>query len=145
MTDQYHLDRFLAAQVGNYANALAELKAGRKRSHWIWFVFPQIAGLGRSPTAQHYAISSLEEAKAYLAHPILGPRLHECLEALQSLAPTSADAVFGDLDAMKFRSSLTLFAEADGGDVIAGGALDRWFDGRKDEATLRLLSRSSSP
>jgi uncharacterized protein (DUF1810 family) len=139
MADPFDLDRFLKAQEGDYATALAELKTGRKRGHWIWFVFPQLAGLGRSPTAQHYAIRSLREAQAYLAHPILGARLHECLGALQALAPTSAEAVFGELDAMKLRSSLTLFAEADAGDAFVEGALQRWFDGRKDEATLRLL------
>lgn len=139
MADRFDLDRFLRAQENSYEAALDELKAGRKRSHWIWFVFPQIAGLGRSPTAQHYAICSIAEAQAYLSHPILGARLHESLEVLRLLEPISADAVFGSLDAMKFRSSLTLFAAADGGDAVVATALDRWFGGRKDEATLRLL------
>jgi len=141
MADPHNLDRFLTAQDENYETALEELRAGRKRSHWIWFIFPQLAGLGSSPTAQHYAIKSLEEAQAYLAHPILGGRLHESLKALQLLEPTSAEAVFGSLDAMKFRSSLTLFAEA-GGDPIVEAALDRWFDGRRDEKTLELLRRA---
>jgi uncharacterized protein (DUF1810 family) len=139
MTDPYDLDRFLKAQEETYDTALDELRAGRKQSHWIWFVFPQIAGLGSSPTAQHYAITSLDEAKAYLAHPLLGGRLHESLKVLQLLEETNADRIFGELDAMKFRSSLTLFAEADGGDPIVEAALDRWFDGRKDEKTLQLL------
>jgi uncharacterized protein (DUF1810 family) len=135
------LDRFLKAQDDAYADALDELRAGRKRSHWIWFVFPQIAGLGHSPTAQYYAIRSIDEARAYLAHPILGARLHECLQVLQLLDTTDARAVFGDLDAMKFRSSLTLFAEADPGDAIVEAALERWFEAKKDEKTLQLLGR----
>lgn len=142
MADPYHLDRFLKAQEDSYDTALDELRAGRKRSHWIWFIFPQIAGLGHSPTSQYYAIKSLEEAIAYLAHPILGGRLHECLKALQTLEQTDANQVFGELDAVKFRSSLTLFAEADPADPIVEVALDRWFDGRKDERTLRLLGTS---
>jgi uncharacterized protein (DUF1810 family) len=139
MDDPFDLDRFLTAQEDMYDTALGELRAGRKQSHWIWFVFPQIAGLGSSPTARHYAIKSLEEAQAYLAHPILGGRLHESLKVLQTLGETNPDRIFGELDAMKFRSSLTLFAEADGGDLIFEAALDRWFDGRKDEKTLELL------
>ena len=125
-----------------YATALAELGNGRKTSHWIWFIFPQLSGLGRSPTAQHYGIASLAEAQAYLGHPVLGPRLHECLQALQSLPPTSAERIFGALDAMKFRSSLTLFRAADPADAVVKAALDRWFDGREDEATLELLRRA---
>ena len=142
MADRFDLDRFLRVQEDSYEAALDELKAGRKRSHWIWFVFPQIAGLGRSPTAQHYAIRSIAEAQAYLSHSILGARLHESLEALQRVAPTSAEAVFGQLDAMKFRSSLTLFAAADPDDPLVQAALDRWFNGRGDEMTLRHLSRA---
>lgn len=142
MADPHDLDRFLKAQDDAYADALDELRAGRKRSHWIWFVFPQIAGLGHSPTAQYYAIKSLDEARAYLAHPILGARLHECLKVLQVLDRTDARAVFGDLDAMKFRSSLTLFAEADPGDAIVEAALNRWFEAKKDEKTLQLLGRN---
>jgi len=138
--DDHDLDRFLKAQGDTYDTALDELKAGRKRSHWIWFIFPQIAGLGQSPTSQFYGVKSLDEAAAYLRHPILGGRLHESLKALQMLE-TSADRVFGDLDAMKFRSSLTLFAEADPADPIIEAALDRWFGGRKDEKTLQLLRR----
>jgi len=139
--DDHDLDRFLKAQGDTYDTALDELKAGRKRSHWIWFIFPQIAGLGRSPTSQFYGVKSLDEAAAYLRHPILGGRLHESLKTLQMLEETSADRIFGDLDAMKFRSSLTLFAEADPADPIIEAALDRWFGGRKDEKTLQLLRR----
>jgi len=139
--DDHDLDRFLKAQGDTYDTALDELKAGRKRSHWIWFIFPQIAGLGQSPTSQFYGVKSLDEAAAYLRHPILGGRLHESLKALQMLEETSADRVFGDLDAMKFRSSLTLFAEANPSDPIIEAALDRWFGGRKDEKTLQLLRR----
>ena len=139
--DDHDLDRFLKAQGDTYDTALDELKAGRKRSHWIWFIFPQIAGLGRSPTSQFYGVKSLDEAAAYLRHPILGGRLHESLKTLQMLEETSADRIFGDLDAMKFRSSLTLFAEANPSDPIIEAALDRWFGGRKDEKTLQLLRR----
>ena len=141
MADAHDLDRFLTAQEDSYDTALDEIKAGRKRSHWIWFVFPQLAGLGHSPTSQYYGVRSLDEAAAYLRHPILGGRLHECLKALQTLEETSADRIFGELDAMKFRSSLTLFAEADPADPIIAAALDRWFGGRKDERTLQLLDR----
>ena len=142
MPEPFNLDRFLTAQEDAYDTALDELRSGRKRSHWIWFIFPQLAGLGRSPTAQFYAINSIEEAQAYLAHPILGARLHECLKALQLLETTNAEAVFGELDAMKLRSSLTLFAEADPGDAILEAALDRWFEGERDRKTLQLLGRA---
>jgi uncharacterized protein (DUF1810 family) len=141
MADQHDLDRFLKAQVEAYEIALDELKAGRKRSHWIWFIFPQIAGLGESTTARHYAIRSLAEAQAYLAHPILRARLHELLKVLQQLDAISAEAIFGSIDAMKLRSSLTLFAEADPTDPVVESALDRWFGGHKDDATLKLLAR----
>lgn len=142
-SDPYNLDRFLKAQEESYDTALDELKAGRKRSHWIWFIFPQLAGLGQSPTSQFYGIKSLDEAAAYLQHPVLGGRLHESLKVLQTLEETDADRIFGELDAMKFRSSLTLFVEADPADPILQAALDRWFDGRKDEKTLRLLAAAS--
>jgi uncharacterized protein (DUF1810 family) len=137
LPDPFDLARFVTAQEGVYPTALAEIKRGAKRSHWMWFIFPQIAGLGRSPTAQHYAIGGMEEAQAYLAHPLLGPRLAECVAALQDLPPTSAEAVFGEVDAQKLRSSLTLFAEAGGG-AMFDAAIERWF-GAQDEATLALL------
>ena len=141
-SDPHHLQRFLDAQETAYADALAELSAGRKTSHWMWFIFPQLAGLGRSATAQYYGIASLDEARAYLAHPLLGVRLRSCIEALQALPPgPSAAGVMGEVDAMKLRSSLTLF-EAAGDDDLYGAALDRWFGGERDDATLALLQRS---
>ena len=136
--DAFDLRRFVDAQAGVYDSALAEIRRGAKRSHWMWFVFPQIAGLGRSPTAQHYAIRSLAEASAYLDHPVLGPRLRECVDAVLGLRGTTAEAVFGSIDAVKLRSSLTLFAEASAEPRFAEG-LRHWFDGRRDEATHRLL------
>lgn len=138
MEQRFDLDRFMTAQETSYDAALAEIRRGCKRGHWMWFVFPQLAGLGRSPTARHYAIASLAEARAYLAHPVLGARLQACVEALQDLEHGSAEAVFGDIDAMKLRSSLTLFEQA-GGERLFAAAIERWFDGRRDEATLRLL------
>jgi uncharacterized protein (DUF1810 family) len=138
MADPHALDRFVTAQADTYPIALAELRRGRKESHWMWFVFPQLAGLGRSPTAQHYAIGSLDEARAYLAHPLLGARLRDSIAALAALPPTRAEAVFGAIDAIKLRSSLTLFAAAGGGAAFTD-ALARWFDGVPDPATVRLL------
>jgi len=138
MSDVHDLSRFLSAQEGSYGAALAEIRAGRKRSHWMWFIFPQIAGLGRSDTARYYAIRSLDEARAFLAHPVLGERLCTCVAALEVLPNPDAEAVFGAVDAVKLRSSLTLFAEAGGGASFTA-ALDRWFGGRPDPATLELL------
>jgi uncharacterized protein (DUF1810 family) len=136
------LERFVSAQDENdtYLRALAEIRAGRKRTHWMWFVFPQIAGLGRSPMAQHYAISSLAEAKAYLAHPVLGARLREITGALVGVTGLSAQDIFGGIDALKLRSSLTLFARAAGpDDPLFTTALDRYFDGTADAETDRRL------
>jgi uncharacterized protein (DUF1810 family) len=141
LPDAFDLIRFVAAQEGVYPTALAEIRRGAKRSHWMWFVFPQIAGLGRSPMAQHYAIGGLAEAQAYLADAVLGPRLRECVAALQDLPPLSAEAVFGTIDAQKLRSSLTLFAAAGGG-AMFDAAIERWFGG-KDAATLDLLAHQS--
>lgn len=138
--DPYDLQRFLAAQQDTYATALSELRRGRKTSHWMWFIFPQVRGLGRSSIAQHYALASLDEARAYLAHAILGQRLRDSVGAMQDLPHgQSAAAVLGDVDAIKFRSSLTLF-EAAGGGPLFGAALDRWFDGARDETTLTILA-----
>jgi uncharacterized protein (DUF1810 family) len=109
MNDPFALDRFVTAQDGIYDIALGEIRRGAKRSHWIWFIFPQIAGLGTSPMAQRYAIGSLGEARAYLEHAVLGPRYRQCVAALQDLGGTTADSIFGGIDAMKLRSSLTLF------------------------------------
>ena len=138
MTDPYQLDRFLIAQEGIYEQALAEIRRGAKRSHWMWFIFPQIAGLGSSTMSQRYAINSLDEARAYLAHPVLGRRLLDCVSALQDLTSATARVVFGDVDASKLRSSLTLFNEAGAGPLFQA-ALDRWFGGERDGATLKLL------
>lgn len=134
----FDLDRFMSAQAAVYDRALAELRAGAKRTHWMWFIFPQLVGLGSSEMAVRYAIRSLGEARAYLAHPVLGPRLRECVEAMQGLATATAETVLGGIDAMKFRSSLTLFREAGGGPLF-DAALDRWFGGLADPATLTLL------
>jgi uncharacterized protein (DUF1810 family) len=141
MADPRDLQRFVDAQAATYAAALAELKAGRKRSHWMWFVFPQIAGLGLSPTAQRYAISGLDEARAYLAHPLLGPRLRACVAAVNSVEGRTAHEIFGSPDDLKFRSSLTLFAEATVDNADFREALARYYGGAPDPATLRLLER----
>ena len=141
MSEAFDLDRFVSAQAGGvYERALAELRAGEKRSHWMWFVFPQIAGLGRSATAIHYAIASRAEAGAYLAHPVLGPRLRECVEAILALPEdASAESIFGGIDAVKLRSSLTLFEAAGERHERFAPALDRYFDGERDGETLRRL------
>jgi uncharacterized protein (DUF1810 family) len=140
VTDPYNLQRFIDAQEGIFATALAELKAGSKRSHWMWFVFPQIAGLGMSPTSRLYAIASLDEAQAYLNHPRLGARLIECVEAVLPWAVSrNAEEIFGHIDAAKFRSSLTLFEQTGEGGQFAA-ALDLFFDGKRDNRTLALLN-----
>jgi uncharacterized protein (DUF1810 family) len=141
VSDPFGLQRFVDAQDdgGIYDQALRELRAGRKRSHWMWFVFPQVAGLGSSPMAQHYAISGLPEARAYLAHPELGRRLAECARALTALDETDAVRVFGPVDAQKLRSSMTLFAAAAPDEPVFREVLDRFFDGDTDEATTRRL------
>ena len=138
----YRLERFVDAQDrgGTYDRAVAELRAGRKRSHWMWFVFPQIAGLGSSPMAQEFAIGSLAEARAYLAHPVLGPRLAECARLLNTAADgTSAAEILGPVDAMKLRSSMTLFAAAAPAEAPFNDVLTRYFDGVPDPATLPRL------
>lgn len=124
---------------GTYARALDDLRAGQKTSHWMWFVFPQLAGLGRSATARRYAISSLDEARAYLEHPILGPRLRESATALLDVADRSAEEILGGIDAIKLRSSMTLFEQAYPSRPLFGQALERYFGGQRDAATLRLL------
>jgi uncharacterized protein (DUF1810 family) len=142
MTSDHALERFLVAQdSAPYARAVDELRAGHKTSHWMWFVFPQIAGLGRSPTAQHYAIASLQEARAYLAHPVLGARLRECARLLADQPGRSAAEIFGGLDAMKLRSSMTLFARADPGETLFAAVLELYFAGEPEPATERLLDR----
>ena len=140
--DPHRLQRFLDAQEqgGTYETALGELRAGRKRSHWMWFVFPQIAGLGHSPMARTYAISSLAEARAYLRHPQLGPRLAESARALLEHAERPAAEILGGVDAVKLRSSMTLFARADPQQPLFRQVLGAFFDGAEDAATTRALA-----
>ena len=133
------LERFVLAQAGTYDQALVELRAGHKRSHWMWWIFPQVKGLGQSPTSQAYAIAGVGEARAYLAHDVLGPRLLECCRALLDLEDVSAERVLGGIDAMKLRSSMTLFAHADPGERLFTDVLDRFYDGEQDDRTARLL------
>jgi uncharacterized protein (DUF1810 family) len=138
--DPFDLGRFVAAQAGVFDRALEELRAGRKRSHWMWFVFPQLKGLGRSPTARRYGIASLAEATAYIEHPVLGPRLEEAVAVVQAGPAADLYALFGSPDDLKFRSSMTLFAVA-APDGPYKAALDRWCDGQGDASTLALLRR----
>jgi uncharacterized protein (DUF1810 family) len=135
------LERFVEAQAPVYDQALRELRAGRKQSHWMWFVFPQIAGLGHSAMAQTYAIQSLEEARAYLVHPVLGPRLRECCQAVMNVQGKSAHDIFGSPDDLKFRSCLTLFARAAPDQRLFHDLLEKYFGGEADHATLELLAR----
>jgi len=139
--DPFNLRRFVEAQDRVYPQVLSELAAGRKQSHWMWFVFPQIAGLGASPTSAFYAIGSFDEAKAYLAHPVLGPRLIDCASLALATEGRTAREIFGAVDEMKFRSSLTLFAEAAPHVLFFTQALDRFFGGEADPATLANLKR----
>jgi uncharacterized protein (DUF1810 family) len=141
MTDTYDLQRFVAAQdaSGTYDRATAELRVGRKTSHWIWFIFPQIAGLGYSPASRTYAITSLDEARAYLAHPVLGPRLIECAEIVTQVPGRSAEQIFGEIDAMKLRSCVTLFMHAAPGEPVFRQVLDQYFDGAPDPATEQRI------
>jgi uncharacterized protein (DUF1810 family) len=134
------LERFVQAQDEHqtYDHAVAELRRGRKTSHWMWFVFPQIAGLGRSPMAQAYAIADLAEARAYLAHPVLGPRLVECAEIVASQQGSTAEQIFSPIDAMKLRSSMTLFAVANPDQPVFAAVLDQHFDGPDPETERRL-------
>lgn len=141
--DTYGLQRFVTAQDPVYPAVLAELREGRKRSHWIWFIFPQLRGLGRSPTAAHYGIASAEEARAYLAHPTLGPRLRECTTLVTQIDGRTAEQIFGWPDWLKVRSCMTSFAEvaADPAERAEFQAvLDKFYDGLEDQATLELLS-----
>ena len=135
------LERFVAAQDdgGTYDAALRELRAGRKTSHWMWFVFPQLAGLGRSATAQRYALGGLAEARTYLAHPVLGARLREAAGAVAALADADPERVLGPVDALKLRSSMTLFARAAPEAELFGRVLEQWYAGEPDPATVRLL------
>lgn len=138
--DQFDLSRFVDAQEPTYDVALAELRRGRKESHWMWFIFPQIDGLGSSPTAKKYAVRSLEEARGYLNHPVLGLRLLECCRAILSVEGKSASDLFGYPDDMKLRSSMTLFLLAAGPHPEFGEVIERYFGGRQDSRTLELLN-----
>ena len=138
MDDPFDLRRFVDAQAPVYAQACAELAAGRKASHWMWFVFPQLKGLGRSATAQRYGIGSIAEARAYWAHPLLGPRLKQCTELVLAVDGRSANDLFGPPDDLKFRSCMTLFAQATG-EPVFGRALEKYFAADPDPATLALL------
>ena len=139
--DAYHLQRFIAAQEHAYAPALAELRAGRKRTHWVWYIFPQLQGLGFSAMAQTYGIAGVDEARAYLAHPLLGARLVECVQAMLAHTGLPAAGILGEIDAIKFRSCLTLFVAA-GGQPVFHEALQRFFAGVPDAQTLALLQQN---
>jgi uncharacterized protein (DUF1810 family) len=138
--DPFDLDRFLQAQARQYASALDELRQGSKRSHWIWFVFPQLQALGRSGTAQFYGLRGLDEAAAYWQHPTLGARLRDCTQALLDVPGRPADEILGELDAMKLRSCLTLFLAVAPQDALLGAALQRFFGGQPDPLTVALLA-----
>jgi len=141
MTDDHNLHRFLDAQEGVYDTVLQELRAGRKSSHWIWFIFPQVAGLGHSGMAQQFAIASLDEAKAYLQHPVLGPRLRACTQLVLDVNGRSAEEIFGYPDHLKFRSCMTLFLTAATDNSIFNDALLKYCDGKPDQLTLDLLAQ----
>ena len=141
--DPYDLHRFLSAQEGVYERALTELKGGQKRTHWMWYIFPQIDGLGYSPTAKHYSIKSIAEARQYLNHPVLGKRLLECTEAVVAIKGGSVSEIFGYPDDLKFKSSMTLFEKIAGSGSVFSSALDRYCRGERDAKTLRLLEQPS--
>ena len=137
----FGLERFVRAQAGIYDQVVAELRGGRKRTHWMWFIFPQIDGLGFSATTKHYAIKSVAEARAYLAHPVLGPRLQECSEVVLAVEGRGVSDIFGYPDDMKLKSSMTLFAQVSGPDSVFVRVLDKYFGGEGDSRTLELLKR----
>ena len=145
MTDAYNLHRFLGAQGRIYDTVLAELRAGRKSSHWVWFIFPQIAGLGHSAMAQQFAIDSLDEAKSYLQHPVLGPRLRACTQLVLDVNGRSGDEIFPYPDNLKFRSCMTLFMTAATDNSLFKDALLKYFDGKPDQLTLEILARHNMP
>ncbi len=142
--DPYDLSRFVSAQAGVYDTALAELRGGLKRSHWMWFIFPQIQGLGHSSTAEYYSIKSIEEARSYLNHPVLGPRLVECAEALLAINGRTASEIFGSPDDLKLRSSMTLFAAVAEPPSVFARVLDKYYGGEKDMRTLSLLGSATA-
>jgi uncharacterized protein (DUF1810 family) len=135
----YDLNRFVDAQAADYPRALSELRAGEKRSHWMWYIFPQIAGLGHSPMSRRYAINSVGEARAYLNHPVLGPRVRESFRAVMGIVGRSAHEIFGSPDDLKLRSSATLFDSVSTGDIFEQ-VIEKYFGGERDEETLRLLT-----
>jgi uncharacterized protein (DUF1810 family) len=139
MSDGFDLDRFVKAQAPLISQVLRELRAGEKSSHWMWFIFPQVAGLGHSPMSRRYAIRSLDEAEAYMAHATLGPRLIECSDLVNAVEGRSAHAIFGSPDDMKFQSSMTLFAAAAPDEPAFRFALERYFGGAEDRRTIDLL------
>jgi len=145
MSDPYDLTRYVAAQQPVFERVCAELAAGRKQTHWMWYVFPQLRGLGSSPMAERYGIGSLEEARAYLAHPLLGERLRRCTQLVNTVEGRSAEAIFGYPDYVKFRSCMTLFALAAPGDRVFSEALARYFAGEEDPLTRELLTHQLSP
>jgi uncharacterized protein (DUF1810 family) len=139
MPDPYHLQRFVEAQASCFAEVRSELASGKKRTHWMWFIFPQLEGLGSSPMAQRFAISGIEEAKAYLAHPVLGARLRDCASLVNALSGCSVEDIFGYPDDLKFHSSVTLFAQADPENKVFNEALKKYFNGLPDKNTLNRL------
>lgn len=143
-SDEFQLSRFVEAQSSSYSTALEELKTGEKRSHWMWFIFPQVAGLGSSSMAQQYAIRSRVEARAYLEHPILGSRLRECVDALLEVEGVSAEQIMGHPDFLKLNSSMTLFAEISDTEHRFERLLEKYYAGRRDQNTLKILSQWES-
>ena len=137
--DPYNLQRFVDAQSGVFDQVLAELRQGRKRSHWMWFIFPQIAGLGSSEMAQRFAISSREEAVAYLSHPVLGPRLRQCTDLVNKVSARTVEDIFGYPDDLKFRSSISLFARVAPDEEVFRAALEKYFNGKPDAATIARI------
>ena len=142
--DPYNLERFVEAQASNYEDALAELNAGSKQTHWSWYIFPQVRGLGSSPASIRYAIGSKAEASAFLSHPVLGLRLRECINAMLGQRGLSAAQILGDIDAQKFRSCLTLFLQVAPSETVFSDALKKYFGGVPDAKTLSILARESA-
>ncbi|MEG3439244.1 DUF1810 domain-containing protein [Pannus brasiliensis CCIBt3594] len=141
MSDTYDLQRFVEAQEFIYAEVIRELKRGYKQSHWMWYIFPQIKGLGRSETARKFALGSLEEAREYLKHPVLGERLRECIRLVLAVEGRTSEQIFGSIDTLKFRSSMTLFLYATEDNRIFQEALEKYFDGQSDRLTVNLLKK----
>ena len=139
--DPYELNRFISAQNGVYDRALAELRDGLKRSHWMWYIFPQIDGLGHSPTTRLYSVKSLDEARQYLSHPVLGARLVECAEAVLAVSGQSASDIFGHPDDWKLQSSMTLFELVSGPHSVFGRVLDKYYQGKRDSRTLQIVGK----